>query len=245
MSPPECAVCGVDVDPSSPRRRFGPTPPVLPPDAWGAPASPALPAPGVRRDDAVWRCPTHDAALAAVRHLPWPEALASLRERKPHPSAPPPRRRPEPEPSGAVQLAERRAVLGLARALAAALPDLVGGGEAPAVRSRKQWTPMDRVEPPWCPWVDHLSATLAGSAGEASVSASLACFSEDAIGTASVRVSLDGPGGRGFVIGSANGSPAVNALWVFDGPRSALLADWVARVTGGRHVSGGSSAPTT
>lgn len=202
MRPPECAVCGADLDDTGGLVHFARTPSD---QAWHdrMKAQQMVGHP----PDVEWFCGAHLEAARARAHQPCAEAVAALRQAErptsstspAPPSAPPtppaPRaarlvwreRRLDPAvPAGPVRVALEQALAPAAAALGHRQP------LALKVTTRRAWTPMDRVQPPHCPYVDHREtvADPAPPGGEARVEERVACWNPDEVASVSLRAEV-------------------------------------------------------
>jgi hypothetical protein len=155
-----------------------------------------------------WFCGVHLAQAQALSTSTLSEALAAMRRPKPGPL------------SAAVEVAiAGRTVLVLFEELRSLLPELaaaVGVPELPEmpVRTHRDWTPMDGVQPPWCPFSDHGRVEHRGDGVEARVSWSRASWTADEVANVSAELWVRGPGGRLSLRAHEQGDPAITQLRV-------------------------------
>ena len=177
MRPPLCDVCDADVDPAHPASLVSC---VRAADDRGLGGLPGHPA------HQLWLCEAHrddGAALAASRTAD--QVVAALREH------------PEPESGGGGEpaLSLHDAVAVLRRAV----ERLVGEhGLADVERERteaREWTPMDHVEPPWCPYIDRRGVRVAREGLAIELTEEYAHWNDDELARASATLSLQAPSG--------------------------------------------------
>lgn len=199
MRPPECEACGLEFVPDDGAAvRCLPTPAS---QAWRDRAE----SDGVvgHPPDVGWFCGEH--APAARR---WAEAhtlsevIAAVR--RGHAAAEP--------PSG---------MDGLHARLRDMLPELAATvGLDPAgikAASRRSWSPMDGVEPPWCPFVDYVTHEAGRDDLRLALEREVAHWSQDEPARTSLTLSLSGAGAGDFRV--AAWSPAAGAPDAVDGGR--------------------------
>ena len=175
MRPPLCDVCNADVDPADPASLVSC---VRAADDRGLGGLPGHPA------HHLWLCETHrddGAALAASRTAD--QVVAALREH------------PEPKSGGADEpaLSQHDAVALLRGAL-----DRLAGEHALADVERqrteaREWTPMDHVEPPWCPYVDRRRVSVARDEVELELAEEYAHWNDDELARVSATLRLQAP----------------------------------------------------
>lgn len=177
MRPPLCDVCDADVDPADPRSLVSCLRAADDGELGDLPGHPA---------HQVWLCEAHrhqGAALGASRTAA--QVVAALRE---HPE-------PNADDGDGSALALHDAVT----LLRGALDRLVGEyGLADVERERtdaREWTPMDHVEPPWCPYVDRRRVRVARDGVELELAEEYAHWNDDELARASATLSLHAPSG--------------------------------------------------
>jgi hypothetical protein len=177
VRPPLCDVCDADIDPTDPASLVSC---VRAADDRGLGDLPGHPA------HQLWLCEAHrdeGAALAVSRTAA--QVVAALREH-PEPKA-------DDEDDSAMALHDAVALL------RGAVDRLAGEhGVADAERERteaREWTPMDHVEPPWCPYVDRRRVRVARDGVELELAEEYAHWNDDELARASATLSLRAPSG--------------------------------------------------
>ncbi|MBX9471595.1 hypothetical protein [Microcella sp.] len=188
MRPPLCDVCGADVDPADSASLVSC---VRAADARESGDLPGHPA------HQLWLCEAHrdeGAALGLSRTAA--QVVAALREH------------PEPESGGRDEpaLSLHDAVAVLRRSL-----DRLAGehGVADVERERseaREWTPMDHVEPPWCPYIDRRRLRVARDGVELELAEEYAHWNDDELARASATLSLRAPAGAFSLSAHTQGS---------------------------------------
>lgn len=187
--------------------------------------------------DTGWFCAEHvDAARAMHERYTLAEVVAAVRASSAPQPAPAPdggRDSGDADPDERTLETTHTSILTLFDALAAVLPDLapLAGLDASALQrtTTRDWSPMDNVQPPWCPFVDYVTHAAAGPGGELSLRLEKAHWSEDDPARTTLTLSLHGAGERDFRV--AAWSPASGAPHAIDGGRvSGAVPEAVAKV---------------
>ena len=183
--------------------------------------------------DTGWFCGEHaDAARALHERHTLTEVVAAVRSEGGSPALAPAPAPAAPEPAESVPGTSHTNILTLHAALAKALPAAaseVGLDPAAIARtSRRDWSPMDRTSPPNCPYVDYVTATVDGRAGELALRLEKAHWSEDEPARTHLTLALVGAGARDFRVAAwspASGAPhAIEEVRV-TGPVPAAVAE--------------------
>lgn len=123
-------------------------------------------------------------------------------------------------------------ILTLHAALAKALPEAASdAGLDPAAiahTTRRDWSPMDNVMPPHCPFVDYVTHAVDGRAGELTLRLEKAHWGEDEPARTHLTLALVGAGARDYRV--AAWSPAADAPHAIEevrvtGPVPAAVAE--------------------
>lgn len=187
MRPPLCDVCDADVDPADPRSLVSCVRAADAPESGDLPGHPA---------HQLWLCGAHrdeGAALAVSRTAA--QVVAALREHPLSVTSP----MADGIPLGDAVAMMRRA-----------LDRLVGDhGLAEVERQTteaREWTPIDHVQPPWCPYIDRRRMRIERGAIELELAEEYAHWNDVELARASATLSLRAPGARFSIAAHTQGS---------------------------------------
>ncbi len=177
MRPPLCDVCDADVDPADSRSLVSCVRAADDPGLGDLPGHPA---------HQLWLCKAHrdeGAALGVSRTAM--QVVVALREH------------PEPDADGrddsGMTLHDAVALL---RGALDRLASEHGVGDVERERTEaREWTPMDHVEPPWCPYVDRRRVRVVHDGVELELDEEYAHWNDDELARASATLRLQSPSG--------------------------------------------------